>query len=323
LVLAKNFAMRSFKFVFVAGILLLTNLLSFAAENSTITELTNRLRIEIGGKLFTEYYFKDVPRPFCYPLIGPGEVPLTRNFPMQNVPGEDQDHPHHRSLWFTHGSVNGVDFWSESTNAGKIVHDKFLETKTSGKEVVIRSANNWIDAKGILVCTDERMLRIYNSKENSPRIIDFEITLHALKTNALTFGDTKEGSMAVRVAKSMQLLHGDGHIVMSTGVRDGETWGKRAAWCDYFGPVNGKTMGIAIFDHPKNPRHPTWWHVRDYGLFAANPFGVHDFEKKPKGEGDLVVPAGKKITFRYRLVLHEGDEKQSGLQKLYEDYSRK
>src|SRR6185503_16889002 len=143
---------------------------------------------------FTEYYFKDVSRPFCYPLIGPGEAPLTRNYPMQNVPGEDQDHPHHRSLWFTHGLVNGVDFWSEVTNAGKIVHEKFLETRSGAKEGVIKSRNKWIDGKGILVCEDERTLRIYNSKENSPRIIDFEITLRALKTNALVLGDTKEGS---------------------------------------------------------------------------------------------------------------------------------
>ena len=129
--------------------------------------------------------------------------------------------------------------------------------------------------------------------------------------------------MGVRVAKSMQVAHGDGHIVLSTGIRDKETWGKRADWCDYYGPVNGKTVGIAIFDNPKNPRHPTWWHVRDYGLFAANPFGEHDFEKKPKGTGNLTVPAGKKVTFRYRFILHEGDEKQAHLQKLYEDYSRK
>src|SRR2546426_518594 len=81
-----------------------------------ITELTNRLRIEINGRLFTEYYFKDVPRPYCYPLIGPGELAMTRNWPMQNTPNEEHDHPHHRSLWFTHGSVNGYDFWSEQNN---------------------------------------------------------------------------------------------------------------------------------------------------------------------------------------------------------------
>ncbi|MEP6664167.1 MAG: DUF6807 family protein, partial [Verrucomicrobiota bacterium] len=120
----------------------------------------------------------------------------------------------------------------------------------------------------------------------------------------------------------MQLLHGNGHIVLSTRIRDQETWGKHAAWCDYYGPVEGKTVGIAIFDSPKNPRFPTAWHVRDYGLFAANPFGAHEFEKKPKGSGDLIIPPGKSVTFRYRLVLHEGDEKISGIAELYENYSR-
>jgi hypothetical protein len=82
-----------------------------------------------------------------------------------------------------------------------------------------------------------------------------------------------------------------------------DTWGKQAPWCDYSGPVDGKTLGVAIFDHPSNPRHPTWWHVRDYGLFAANPFGVHDFEKKPQGTGDLKVEAGKSITFKVQVLL--------------------
>lgn len=316
--------MRHCKRLFVGAIFVSLVFPCVAAEKNgvRITELTNRLRVEIGGKLFTEYYFKD-PRPFCYPLIGPGELPLTRNFPMQNVPGEDQDHPHHRSLWFTHGSVNGIDFWSETPNAGKISHEKFLQIKSGKKTGTIKSRNQWVTTNGVVVCKDERTLKIYADKTNSPRVFDFEITLRAPKTNALVLGDTKEGSMAVRVAKSMQLLHGDGHIVMSTGARDGETWGKRAAWCDYFGPVDGKIAGIAIFDHPKNPRHPTWWHVRDYGLFAANPFGQHDFEKKPKGEGDLTVPAGQSITFRYRFILHEGNEKESGLQNLYENYSGK
>src|ERR1043166_1293362 len=90
-----------------------------------ITELTNRLRVEINGRLFTEYCFKDVPRPYCYPLIGPVQAPMTRNWPMKNLPDESRDHPHHRSLWFAHGEVNGQDFWSEQKSFGKIVHEKF------------------------------------------------------------------------------------------------------------------------------------------------------------------------------------------------------
>jgi len=287
-----------------------------------ITRLDDRLRVEIDGQLFTDYFYKDVPRPYCYPVIGPGGVRMTRDWPMKDTPGEVHDHPHHRSLWFAHGSVNGLDFWSEQRAFGKTVHDTFLEV-TSGKKVgVIRERNKWVAADGTVVCTDERTLRFHEPARPSERLIDFDITLYA-SNGELTLGDTKEGTMAVRVAETMKLKSppGKGHIVNSEGVRDNETWGKRAAWCDYYGPVDGKTVGIAIFDHPKNPRHPTWWHVRDYGLFAANPFGQHDFEKlTDKTAGNLVVPAGGSVTFRYRFYLHEGDDQQADVAGKYKQY---
>jgi hypothetical protein len=116
---------------------------------------------------------------------------------------------------------------------------------------------------------------------------------------------------------------GDGHIVNSEGIRDTEAWGKRATWVDYCGPVAGKTVGVAILDHPTNPKHPTWWHVRDYGLFGANPFGVHDFEKQPKGTGDVVLEPGKRLTWRYRFVFHDGDEKQGRVADRYREFAGK
>jgi len=287
-----------------------------------IEQLADRLRVEIDGRLFTKYFFKDVPRPYCYPLIGPGDAAMTRNWPMKATPGEEHDHPHHRSLWFAHGSVNGHDFWSEEKGFGKIVHEHFLAIESGKTEGLIRSANNWITADGTLVCTDERTLRFYTPRNPAERVFDFEITLHATNGD-LTFGDTKEGTMAVRLAETMKLK---GHpsqsrIVTSTGARDDRTWGTRADWCDYSGLVDGKTVGIAIFDNPGNPRHPTWWHVRDYGLFAANPFGKHDFEKlADKSAGDLRVPAGQSVSFRYRFYLHEGDEQQGRVAEHYRDY---
>ena len=128
--------------------------------------------------------------------------------------------------------------------------------------------------------------------------------------------------MAMRLAETMRLKGkvGRGHIVNSLGVTDGDTWGKRASWCDYYGLVDGKTIGVAIFDHPANPRHPTWWHVRDYGLFAANPFGVHDFESKPPQTGAMAIPAGKSLTFRYRVYIHFGDEKAGRVAERYQEY---
>ncbi|MHC4601769.1 MAG: DUF6807 family protein, partial [Planctomycetota bacterium] len=257
-----------------------------------------KLKVEINGTLFTEYNFKDGPFPYFYPVIGPTGEPVIRHWPMKEGENEAKDHKHHRSLWYTHGEVNGYDFWQGRND--RIVHDKFIRVSSGRKVGIIHSKNKWVAANGKVVCTDTRKHRFYSRADG--QMMDFEITIHASE-GKVVMGDTKEGSMAIRLAPTMRLRGevGKGHIVNSEGVRDKATWGKRAAWCDYYGPVKGETVGVAIFDHPKNPKHPTWWHVRDYGLFTANPFGVHNFESKPKGTGDITIPSGQSLTFRYRF----------------------
>ena len=300
-----------------------------AADGVAISEGDGKLRVEVGGQLFTEYHYKDVARPYLYPIIGPGGAAMTRNWPMKETGNEATDHPHHKGLWYAHGSVNGIDFWSEQKSFGKTVHEKFLETTSGPKQGVIRSRNNWVAPDGKVVCADERTIRFYAPTDG--QMLDYEITFIASQGDVV-FGDTKEGSMAIRIAETMRLEKpaakgskkgqpGDGHIVNSAGVHDKETWGKQATWVDYYGPVNGKTVGIAMFDHPQNPRHPTWWHVRDYGLFAANPFGLHDFEKKPAKAGDLTLAAGKSMTFRYRFLFHAGDEQAGKVAEHYQQYA--
>jgi len=288
-----------------------------------IDDVDRKLRVEINGKLFTEYNYQDVPRPFFYPVIGPTGEPVIRHWPMKEGldEGDDkQDHVHHRSLWFTHGNVNGHDFWGEGSKSGKIVHDKFLKVSSGREKGEIVSTNKWVALDGSIICTDTRTHKFYNRADG--QIMDFEITIHASE-GKVVLGDTKEGSMAIRLAPTMRLKGkvGKGHIINSEGIRDGDAWGKRAAWCDYYGPVKSQTVGVAIFDHPNNPKHPTWWHVRDYGLFAANPFGVHDFEKKPDGTGDITIPAGESLTFKYRFLFHKGDQDQGKVAEHYREYA--
>ena len=98
-------------------------------------------------------------------------------------------------------------------------------------------------------------------------------------------------------------------------------WGKRSSWVDYAGQVNGKLVGVAIMDHPSNPRHPTYWHSRAYGLFAANPFGIRDFTGDKTQNGSLTVEPGKSVRFRYRVVIHEGNAEQAGIAGLWQKYS--
>jgi len=286
-----------------------------------ITELADKLTVEINRELFTEYNFKDGPFPYFYPVIGPTGEPVIRHWPMKEGEDEEKDHPHHRSLWFTHGEVNGRDFWQGRNE--RIVHEKFLKVD-SGRDVgVIQSRNKWVAANGEVVCTDTRTHKFYPPVAKAEgKIMDFEITIHASE-GKVVMGDTKEGSMAIRLAPTMRLKGkvGKGHILNSEGHRDGATWGKRAAWCDYYGPVEDQIVGVGIFDHPQNPKHPTWWHVRDYGLFAANPFGVHNFEGKPKGTGDITIPAGENLTFKYRFYFHKGDTKQAKVAEHYREYA--
>jgi hypothetical protein len=304
----------------------------------TLTRLIDRVRVEIDGQLFTEYVYGDgASRPYCYPILATDGTPLTRDFPMKQTPGEETDHPWHRSLWFAHAFMNGVDFWNEGggdatkspKTKGRSEQEVLLEA-TSGDTGTLRTRNRWVAPDGRLICTDVRMLRFHGNPTG--RFIDYEITLQAPNQEPLLLGDNKDGTMAIRVAQWMTLPHkyqgkqvpGSGHLLTSTGFRDDEAWGKRADWCDYYAPKAGKVYGVAIFDHPDNFRHPTWWMARGYGLFGANPFGQHDFEdlKDQPQIGNHTIPAGGTLTLRYRFYFHEGDPVEAGVAAQYANFAR-
>lgn len=311
--------------------------LSLAADPAVkLTRLADRVRVEIGGALFTEYIFQGASRPYCYPVLAADGTPLTRDFPMKETPGEETDHPHHRALMFAHGDANRVDFWDEGTSGNKFpkgltVHAGLLET-TDGATGVLRARNRWTAPDGRLIATDETTLRFRGTADT--RELDYEITIHALPDAPLVLGDSKEGTMAIRVAQWLTLPHkyqgkdvaGAGHFLNSAGERDDAVWGRRAAWCDLYAPRGGKVYGIAIFDHPGNAHHPTWWMARGYGLFAANPFGQSEFESTkekplPPGLGTVTIPAGGSLTLRYRFLFHSGDPGSAKIAEHYAAYA--
>jgi HEAT repeat protein len=277
------------------------------------------VRVMLNGELVTEYHYADADRPYFYPVIAPTGDNITRHWPMSEINENDaRDHKHQRSVWYTHGDVNGHDFWNEGKGP-KIVQTK-MEVDSGESRCVIIAENEWRAPDGEVVCTDVRRHTVRISGDN--RTIDFQITIKASHGNVV-FGDSKEGSMAMRVAPTLR-TEGDvaqGSMVNSEGGSGKEIWGKRAKWCDYYGPINGKTVGIAIMDHPDNPRHPTTWHARDYGLCGANPFGLSYFEKKPKGAGDMEIKAGESVTFKYRVLVHNGTAAEADVEKLYQEYA--
>jgi len=300
------------------------------ARRAQLKDLGGKIEVRLDGKLFTEYRYEGYAKPILYPIIGPGGVPMTRNYPMKKgVKGEATDHPHHTSLWYTHGDVNGHDFWAVGKGKGKIVRDGAVKVVASDTLAAIRTRNKWLAANGKVQCTDERTIAF--PPVDGGRAIDYEITIKASEGD-VTFGDTKEGTMAIRTNPVLRVTGplARGKCCNSEGIKGKGIWGKRARWVDYWAPIDpsadsgqaGKTVGVAIFDHPSNPRHPTRWHARTYGLVTANPFGLHHFAGKPKGAGNMTIKAGKSVTFRYRFLFHSGDVKQAGIAERYEEFAK-
>jgi hypothetical protein len=291
-----------------------------SAATFTIEKMDRGVTVKIDGQLFTEYLIQSGVKPILWPIIGPTGKPMTRSWPMDKSAGDKTyDHPHQRSLWFDHGSVNGVSFWEETAKAGSIRHREFVEVR-GGDDARIVTRNDWITPTHNKLCEDERMFRFHLNGDQ--RLIDFHVTVIASE-GQLTFGDTKEGSFGIRVPDSMTVdANKGGRIVTSEGLTDKDAWGQPAAWVDYHGPVAGETVGIAILDHPQSFRFPNRWHVRPYGLFAVNPFGKKEFEATSGSGGPYSLDKGQTLSLDYRVILHRGDEKDARIAEAFAAYAK-
>ena len=286
-----------------------------------------------AGQLITRLHPKDFARPIFWPVNAPGGQPLTRAWPMDPaVPeGGSKDHPHQKSLWFCHGDVipegiklkrsvagvEGVDFWSEAPGHGRIVVTSWQRKDPGG---VIHMHNEWQTADAEKILEEERTIQVYDL--GKARLIEIRIDLDA-SVCPITFGDTKEGSLGVRINDMIRAgKFGKGKIENAQGkVGEKECWGRISEWCDYSGPIDGKTVGLTVFADPKNT-YPTYWHVRDYGLMAANPFGrkkagFHD----GAAQKELVrLDIGEHLELRYGILLHDGDAKTAEVAANYQRF---
>jgi hypothetical protein len=284
-----------------------------------VAQIGTDVDINVGEKLFTRYTTHSGPnKPFFYPILTPDRQHLTRRWPVEpNAdPAESHDHPHHRGLWFTHSSINGVDFWTEvetdKVKLGKTVNTGFSTLVSGPVFGEFQATTDWITPDGKRIATDTRTVHVYPLSDGS-RLLDFDITLKP-DGGPLLFGDNKDGVFGLRLPDALAVnpsvkpvRAGTGHYINSVGDKDGAAWGKAADWVDYWGPLGAETWGVAMFDSPKNFRHPQTWHARDYSLFTVNPFALHDFKLGPKDAGNYTVAADSSLTLHYRLLFHKGD----------------
>lgn len=261
------------------------------------------VEVRVDGKTFTTFHYAAKwDKPFLHPLrTASGDI-VTRRWPVEQKTGEIEDHTWHRGLWWTHGDVNGVDYWRElgPAKTGKLV--------LRGKP---RTRGNRLEAVCDFIAPDGRrhgsvLQQFAFGSQDGIMWVDVTVTVRADVGKGIAMGDTEEGSLGFRFSDDFREDRG-ATLRNAEGLQGTKAiWGKRAKWVDYSTVRDGKRLGVAIFDHPSNPRHPTYWHARGYGLNAANPFGVRDFTRDKSQNGKIDIAAGGTLRFRYRVAIHEG-----------------
>ena len=286
-----------------------------------------QVRVTLDDELFTEFDYRGYIKPILYPIFGPGQIGMTRNWPMKDdVEGEAHDHPHHKSMWISH-EISGVDFWAES--GGRVVTQK-VETEFAGSPKpsnVLRATSVWRAKQGDKPVLADQTTYWFGGTSES-RWIDCLVDFQA-PFGDFQFDDTKEGLFAIRTHPDLRLTSSPkrgveevfGSAVNSEGITGKAIWGKQARWLLYKGKIDGKAMSIAMYDHPENLRHPTTWHARDYGLVTANPFGMHHFLGKEKGAGAFKVAKGDHLSLRYRVEFFRGEVTPSDVEACYRRFA--
>lgn len=316
------------------GIVCLPLLARGQSEPVSFTRQGDTIQVSIGNKPYTTYHFDpQIAKAYLQPIRDANGIIVTRNFPIgDTVPAAHQHdrslEPHQRPMYFGHGNINGYDFWSEQAFAkyygsgdtsryGRMVFRKIDEMRGGPSSGTIRAT---FDLEGPDHKPFAQEIQQFTFRgDKGSRTIDAEITIRATH-GPVKFGDTKEGTFALRLAPELDAP--TGKMVDSKG-RHGEPeiWGKRADWVNVDGVVHGQSLGVAVFDSPKSFRHPTYWHARGYGLLAANPFGLSFFLHDPKQNGSYTVPAGESIHFQYRVLIHDGNYKQADVAEQYRRYA--
>ncbi len=326
-------------FCLLAVALLLSTVVLAQSPKIQLKEGKYQIDVLVNGKPFTSYLFAPDPakpliapgilqtKPVLHPVLSPSGVSMTRAYPFTDVAGEARDHPHHMGIYFTMDRVgsDANNFWGNSKEPlPEIKHVKVTGKKDGTGSAVLKTTSDWIGEDGKPVVTENREM-VFMVLDPSTYAIDFTMYLEPVSGD-VSFGDTKEGMFAFRVAQFLTEKE-TGRYLNSEGAElEKGVWGKRANWVRLQGETDGKKVGIAILNHPTSTNSPTYWHARGYGCFSVNPLGQLDFQKELKVPApkpfDLKVKQGQKALFKYRVIVYEGDFGKDKVDALYQAYAK-
>jgi hypothetical protein len=312
----------------------------------------NKISVEINGKLFTNYYYpgKDVlKKAVLFPIFSPQGTSVTRGWPINPLPGERVDHPHHVGAWLNYEDANGHDFWNNSIEVeksgdkrvfGTIVHTGVTKMSSGKTQGILIVTADWLDNKGEIMLK-ETTKYVFSGIKNS-NIIDRTTTLKATG-NQVVFKDVKDGFFAIRVARELEMPSNKpeiftdakglatnvpsldntnitGNYINAEGIEGEKTWGLRSTWVTLQGKIKNEDISISIIDHPKNVGYPSYWHTRGYGLFSVNPLGQKVFSNG-KETLNLTLKPNQETTFRYRMIISSEKMAKEQLNKLANQFS--
>ncbi len=281
----------------------------------------DQIHVSLGGKSFTTYHFGEKwPKPFLHPVLSLDGRDVTRGWPVAPRDGESDDHIWHRGLFMGHDQINGVDFWREKGPEQTARLVPRVAPRTDQAAGTLQVELDLLTPKGESIGALRQQFRFSSSGNNA--VIDVDATIVADRDQELVLGDTEEAFVGFRFDDAFKEKNG-AWLTNSSGLSGSENiWGKRAAWVDYSTILDNAKIGVAIFDHPSNPRHPTFWHARGYGVCGANAFGIRNFTGDETQDGTMVIPKDGELRFRYRFVIHPGDATEAEVVQLHKDYEQ-
>jgi len=301
-----------------------------------------KIDVMVGGEHFTSYLYGGehyklvkgadkhdkgfLAKPVLFPVNTPSGIAVNRGYPLLEVESEEKDHPHQVGIFFACDNVNDNGFWNNATSSPQIRHAKVTKIKGGTGKGKLSTVMHWVGKSGQTLLEENRDM-VFAAGEDE-YTIDFSINLTAQDTKVV-FEDTKEGMFAIRVADWLREDEGSGKYLNSNGDEspvNENIWGKRAQWVRLQGEKDGKTIGIAIFNHPASVNYPTYWHARPYGLFSANPLGQYDFEKKRNPETakplNFTLEAGETAHFRFLMLIYEGERTKEQLEERFKVFAK-
>jgi len=246
----------------------------------------------------TTYVMETDSRPYLHPLRDAlGREVLTEDRPA--------DHPWQHGIFTGFHRVNGFNYWKEDEGKQRFV--RLLDLKEASDRVTWRALVELVAPNGNVVLEEEDTITIHAPESPDTYVIDFDILLRA-KEKDVTFGKFFVGGLAVRMPwdkTNPRQTH-----LNSNGLRGRECEQKRAAWCNVERPFGGETFGIAVFDHPTNPNHPSGWRADEQGLINPN----------ISAAGDWTLTAKQTQRFRYRLLVYRGAATREQLAARFEGF---